>query len=108
MTLTTPAYIDSIRDNITHTWANGDAYVMRPKITAVSGQAFEPFVGDKYTLSWSSQAGSVSSGEINLTTGVLTSGGNTYQLTPTAITAKSGVNNMWADTGDITVEYKAE
>lgn len=32
----------------------------------------------------------------------------TYQLTPTEVTTLLGTNNIWADTGDITVEYRAD
>lgn len=32
----------------------------------------------------------------------------TYQLTPTEVTTLLGTNNVWADTGDSTVEYRAD
>ena len=32
----------------------------------------------------------------------------TYQLTPTEVTTLLGTNNIWADTGDCTVEYRAD
>ena len=32
----------------------------------------------------------------------------TYQLTPTEVTALLGQNNVWADCGDVTVEYPAD
>ena len=32
----------------------------------------------------------------------------TYQLTPQQITALQGQNNIWASTGDITVNYPAD
>lgn len=31
----------------------------------------------------------------------------TYQLTPQEVRALKGVNNIWADTGDVTLEYRA-
>ena len=31
--------------------------------------------------------------------------GTTYQLTPTEISTLKGTNNLWADTGDVDVEY---
>ena len=109
ITLPVAASINSIRDSVSNTFSSSASdYVIKPKITLISSQAWEAWSGDAYTVSWSSQAGSVTDGEINLTTGVLTSGGNTYQLTPTAITAKSGVNTVWADTGDVSVTYIAE
>lgn len=107
-TLTEPARITQIRNSQNWTVSNGKSYTAKPVISLASGEAFVAPDIIAHSVSWSSVAGSVSSGEINLTTGVLTSGGNTYQLTPTAITARSGINNMWADTGDITVGYIAE
>ena len=32
----------------------------------------------------------------------------TYQLTPTEVTTLLGVNNIWADTGDVAVDYRAD
>lgn len=32
----------------------------------------------------------------------------TYQLTPTEVDTLLGINNIWADTGDVTVEYRAD
>ena len=32
----------------------------------------------------------------------------TYQLTPTQVETLLGVNNIWADTGDVSVEYRAD
>ena len=32
----------------------------------------------------------------------------TYQLTPQEITSLLGANNLWADTGDSEVEYRAD
>jgi len=32
----------------------------------------------------------------------------TYQLTPTEVTTLLGTNNIWSDTGDSTVEYRAD
>lgn len=32
----------------------------------------------------------------------------TYQLTPQEITTAQGINNIWADTGDVTVTYRAD
>lgn len=32
----------------------------------------------------------------------------TYQLTPTEVDTLLGINNIWADTGDATVEYRAD
>jgi hypothetical protein len=32
----------------------------------------------------------------------------TYQLTPTEVTLLLGYNNVWADTGDTTVTYRAD
>jgi hypothetical protein len=32
----------------------------------------------------------------------------TYQLTPTEVRTLLGVNNLWADTGDVAVTYKAD
>lgn len=32
----------------------------------------------------------------------------TYQLTPTQINTLLGINNIWADTGDVSVEYRAD
>lgn len=110
ITLTTPAYIDSIRDSITHTWASGNSYVMRPKITLVSGEAFEPWQGNSYSISWGSPPGSITSGSVDFTTGVLTTGGNTYSLSPVEIKSLTSgtVNNVWADTGNVTVSYITE
>ena len=32
----------------------------------------------------------------------------TYQLTPTEVALLNGTNNVWCDTGDVEVTYKAD
>ena len=110
---------------------------------------YKPYSGQTYDITFSSEAGTVCSGTLDVTSGELvvdraqiasyngealpstwisdrdvyasgttpTIGAQvvyklaspiTYTLTPQEITSLLGVNNMWADTGDSEVEYRAD
>ena len=63
---------------------------------------YEPYAGNKYTVSWTNSV----AGTLNVVTGLLTvNGGGSVQLTPIPMTAKKGINIIWADTGTATVRY---
>lgn len=59
-------------------------------------QAFKDYVADQYAQ-----------GNILFVTWKVTTP-TTYQLTPTQINTLLGINNIWADTGDVSVEYRAD
>lgn len=108
--------------------------------------AYEPYQSNTVTVDWTSEAGTVYGGTIDVATGLLTvtngyiasyngetlpstwisdrdvySSGTTpttgaqvvyalatpqtYQLTPQDVYTLLGTNNVWADTGDVTVRY---
>ena len=72
----------------------------------LTAQDFEPYVGTNYSISWQTEAGEISEGELDVTNGVLTvTGGSTYQITPTEVDSQLGYNNIWANTGDSEVIY---
>jgi hypothetical protein len=67
------------------------------------------------SVNWQDEAGTVYGGVLDVTTGVLTVEYDSslqpitpydVQLTPTAVTARAGDNNVFADTGDTTVQFK--
>jgi len=63
---------------------------------------YESYAGNKYTVSWTNSV----AGTLNAVTGLLTvNGGGSVQLTPISMTAKKGINIIWADTGTATVRY---
>ena len=71
-----------------------------------------------YNVDWTTEAGTVYGGSLNLTTGVLTStkaadGSDLaepveYQLDPVVIPTLLGNNNIYCDTGDSAVTYRAD
>ncbi len=69
---------------------------------------YETPVWTEYAFDWQSAAGTVYDGELDVTTGVLTEGADTYQLTPTEVKTLLGDNVIWADAGDVTVRYRAD
>ena len=74
--------------------------------------SYSAYTGTTYPISWQTEAGSITSGTIEIAEdgGVtLTSGGNTYQLASiTPITTLVGENNIWADCGDVEVTYLSD
>lgn len=61
-------------------------------------------------ITWQSEAGTVSEGSLNVTTGKLTvvngsMGAGDYQITPIPINQLSGTNNIFCDTGNTSVVY---
>ncbi|MBO4853948.1 MAG: hypothetical protein J5482_02230 [Oscillospiraceae bacterium] len=79
---------------------------------------YESYNGQEYTVDWLEEVGTVYGGTLNITTGELMStldeNGDpltepmTYQLAPAEITTLLGDNRIWADTGDVTVIYRAD
>ena len=79
---------------------------------------YEPYREQAYTIDWSEEAGTVYGGSLEVTTGVLTStldeNGDAlaqpviYQLTPVEIATLLGDNVFSADTGAVTVTYRAD
>lgn len=75
------------------------------------GSAFTGFAAyqsDAYEVAFPSGAGTVTTGTLDVTGGVLTVGGNTYDVTPLEIDTLLGGNTIFADCGDVTVTYRAD
>ena len=101
-------------------WADGtvlDNYKVGIVITTASGiSTYHAYNGTTYAVSWQTEAGTVYGGYIDLTTGLLVSNKNadgtdktpaeSYGLEPVPIMPLIGVNNIFADTGDTSVQYK--
>lgn len=77
-----------------------------------SSAGFEPYSADTYNISFPAEAGTVYGGTLDVINGVLTvnngSAPGTYQLTPIEVKTMLGANNIWADTGDVSVSYRAD
>lgn len=65
----------------------------------------EPYTGNTYTIDWQTEAGTVYGGELDVVSGVLTTGGSEYQLAPQQIQTLLGENVIWSDAGPVSVEY---
>lgn len=81
--------------------------------------AYEPYSSPEVkSISWETEAGTVYGGSLNVTTGELTStldasgdplpAPEVFQLTPEEVNTLLGVNNIYADTGDVEVTYRAD
>ena len=57
---------------------------------------------ETYAASWT-DVGSVSSGTVDIVSGELKTGGNTYQLTGQTVSTLEGANNISSDLGDVSV-----
>ena len=69
---------------------------------------FEPYTSNVYSIAFPAEAGNVSSGVLDVTTGVLTVEEpipQTYQITPTNILLLEGLNTIYADCGPVELEY---
>lgn len=84
-----------------------------------SATDFEPYSAPEVkSISWESEAGTVYGGSLNVTAGELTSTLDSsgdplptpevYQLEPEEVKTLLGVNNIYADTGDVEVTYRAD
>lgn len=58
-----------------------------------------PFI----TVSWEDEVGSITSGTYDAVSGILTTGGDEYQLTGQTISTNIGSNVIWSDVGDVSV-----
>ena len=68
-------------------------------------------VAPKKHIDWETQAGTIYEGELNFLTGEITvvngsEGAGTYNIAPIPLSASEGVNNIFADCGDIEVSFK--
>ena len=83
-------------------------------VMLVGGSEVKPYTA--YTaptttaITWQDEAGTVSEGSLDVTTGKLTvvngsMGAGVYQITPIPINQLSGTNNVFCDTGDTSVVY---
>lgn len=80
-----------------------------------SATDYEPYQGISATIDL---GGTIYGGSVDITNGTLTStkaqdGTDlpdpvVIQISPTELSTLKGVNNIWADTGDVTVEYRAD
>ena len=65
--------------------------------------AWEQYSGSTHTADWTDEAGSITSGTLDVISGELETGGNTYQLTPQEVKTLVGQNYVWSEAGDVTV-----
>lgn len=127
--------------------ATGTSYIQIE--VGSTATTYEPYQSNTVTVDWTTEAGTVYGGTIDVATGLLTvtngyiasyngealpstwisdrdvySSGTTpttgaqvvyalatpqtYQLTPQEVKTLLGTNNVWADTGNTTVEYRAD
>ncbi|MBQ1777875.1 MAG: hypothetical protein IIZ93_06935 [Acidaminococcaceae bacterium] len=86
-------------------WSNGrpdDATDIQIEVGS-EATAFEAYEGTKNTVTWPD---TVTSGTFDAVSGMLSvTGGGTIQIDPVQISTFSGINNVWSDTGEITVTY---
>ena len=78
------------------------------RVADISDAAYEPYMGGQSVFDWTEIAGAITEGTLDVLTGVLTSGENTYQLTPTEVRTLHGDNTIWADSGAVTVSYHSD
>lgn len=79
---------------------------------------YHAYTGTTYDVDWTTEAGTVYGGSVDIANGVVTStkaqdGSDlpdpvVTQISPTELSTLYGTNNIWADTGDVTVEYRAD
>lgn len=107
-TFTTPTncyFIHLLVDNYSSDY-NNDVSVNYP----ATDTAYHAYDGTTYPITWQDEAGTVSEGSLNVTTGHLTvvngsMGAGDYQITPIPINQLSGTNNIFCDTGNTSVVY---
>lgn len=90
----------------------------KPQIEVGTATDYEPYKSEEISISWESEAGTVYGGTLNVTTGELTSTLDSsgdplptpevYQLEPEEVKTLLGVNNIYADTGNVSVTYRAD
>lgn len=73
-----------------------------------SATEYEPYTGDIYAITFPAEAGAITSGTLDVVNGVLTTGGQDYDVTPIDVTTLLGNNTIWADTGAVTVSYHSD
>ena len=83
-----------------------------------ASSTYEAYDGTDYAIDWTSDAGTIYGGELNVTTGVLTSKYDsdgtelspyvTYALDPVSVAVKSGTSQMWAVPGSLSASYKID
>ena len=61
-----------------------------------------------YTASWNTQAGTITEGSVNLTTGDVTDGTDSYEIDPIDVVLNFGRNYIFSDCGNVTVKYNAD
>jgi hypothetical protein len=94
-------------------WNNGVVTYLKQAQLELGSTAtdYEAYNGTNYNIDWQTEAGTVSEGSLNVTTGKLTvvngsMGAGDYQITPMPINQISGTNNVFTDTnGDTSVMY---
>lgn len=78
------------------------------RAAAITDTRFEKYTGTEYTVDWTSEAGAITSGTLNVVSGSLVTGGQTYTLTPVSVPSKHGINTVFADCGNVTVQYHSD
>lgn len=70
--------------------------------------AWKPYAGQTYAFDWTASPGAITEGTLDAVSGTMTTGGETYNLTPAEITTLHGDNVIYADCGDVTVAYHSD
>lgn len=86
----------------TQTVPSGVAYA---RFASRDGVISQCIVINTYTCSLGN---TYNDGTVDLISGILTSGGQTYNLIPQQIKTVLGENNIWSDNGSVSVTYKAD
>ena len=82
------------------------APMIRP--ASIEDSAFEPYKPVLYEIDFPQEAGSVTSGTLDIINGVLTTSGQDYDVTPVDVRTLLGANAIYADHGDVSVTYRAD
>ena len=66
------------------------------------------FTGDIYAITFPAEIGAITSGTLDAVNGVLTTGGQTYDVASVEATTLLGYNQIYADCGDVSVTYRVD
>jgi len=80
------------------------------RLASDADATFEPYVSIENTISFPTEAGTVIGGILDVTNGKLTvtnpeENAGVYDVTPTVIELFQGVNNIWANCGQVALQY---
>lgn len=108
LVLTQQAYIYVRIQVVSGTTVNDE--VAYPAVYRVDDEPaeWEQYNGNIYVCDWSSIAGTITSGELDTVNGILTTGGQSYNVAPLKVATKLGVNNIYTNCGNVTLTYQAD